>query len=381
MITMDTACAGATQVLVDLKALCHNYRLLQERAGGEAALMAMVKADGYGHGMIECARALAAVGCRHFAVAELAEGVALRRAGVQGLILVQFGCPDQEAAGQFLVHDLTPVVTDLATIQTLSQVATDAGRTLAVHLKVDSGMGRLGVLPEEAADYVQAIQDAPGLRLTGVMSHFPRADEADAEQTREQDARFTRLCDALGEPLADLAHIANSGGLLYWSKSCRSLARPGIALYGYYPDGAGGRAREQGETLQPVMSVQTRLLQVKEVATGVGISYGHAFVTSRPTRLGVLPIGYANGYLRGLVGKAEVLVRGRRVPVIGRICMNLCMVDLTDCGHDLAVGEPVVVLGQQGEGEITADEIASWLGTISYEVLCLLGNNNQRQFL
>ncbi len=367
------------QVTVDLDALRANYRFVQQRVGPGVQIMAMVKADAYGHGMVEAALAFAEVGCRHFAVAELFEGVCLRQAGVDGLILVQLGCDSSEIQHLF-DYDLTPVVFDTEALQVLSRAALAKCRELAIHLKIDSGMGRLGVLPHEVEAYAARIAELPGLRLTGLMSHFPLADDVCSNQTREQFHQYVSACSRITSDETVLRHIANSGGLLYFNETCGALVRPGLSLYGYYPDGEQGRQREQGEQLRPAMRLETRVIQVKTVAAGTGISYAHQFVTTRKTRLAVLPIGYANGFLRSLTGQAQVLICGQRVPIVGRICMNLCMADITDC-PDVAVGDTVVVMGSQGDQLILADEIADWMGTISYEVLCLFGNNNERRYV
>ncbi|MBC8209026.1 MAG: alanine racemase [Desulfobulbaceae bacterium] len=366
-------------VTVDLAALAANFRLLQKRAGKNVQLMAMVKADAYGHGMLEVAQALAVEGCCHFAVAELVEGVCLRQAGIKGQILVQLGCELSDI--QFLFdYDLTPVVVSQVMLRLLSRAAVDNGLVLDVHLKVDCGMGRLGVSPHEIDEYVNLFSDLPGVRLSGVMSHFPRADDPHSNQSREQFQEFRTVCQQVQKDHDAICHIANSGGLLYFTETCGDLARPGISLYGYYPGGVQAFEQVPEDRLTPAMRLETQVVQVKAVAAGTGISYGHTFVTSRPTRIAVLPIGYSNGYLRRLAGQAQVLISGQRVPIVGRICMNLCMVDITDC-PDVAIGDTVVVMGRQGDEFISADEIASWMESISYEVLCLFGNNNERRYL
>ncbi len=336
----------------------------------------MVKADAYGHGMIQAAVSFAKAGCDAFGVAEINEGVRLRRAGICGRIFVVLGF--QAAEHQlFFDFDLTPVVYDYQALALLSQAAVRNGRELAVHLKVDCGMGRLGILPAELPEFLAHLERLPGISLAGIMSHFPMADDISSGHTLEMFQRYRMSCVQAGQQPPALCHIANSGGALYFPETCCDMVRLGISLYGYYPDGASGQEREGAVKLIPAMSFTTKVIQMKSFPAGTGISYGHSFVTSQETKIGVLPVGYGNGFLRALSNKAQVLIKGQRVPVVGRVCMNLCMVDVSGIAG-IEVGEPAVLLGSQGNETITADEIAEWMGTISYEILCLFGNNNER---
>ena len=366
-----------TQITIDLDHLQWNYRRLAALAGEGTALLPMVKADAYGHGLVSCARALAACGAGVFGVAEADEGRRLRRAGIRGDIVVFLGTTQYDALIDF---DLSPVVFDGASLTAISERAVARGVTVGVHVKVDVGMGRLGVAVDETPALIGMIDRLPGVRLAGVLAHFPRADDAAfrAATLAENDLFLQTAAGARDH--GAVLHIANSAGLRY-PEARLDLARPGITLYGCAP--APEDPWWRGLDLRPVMSFKTRVLQVKEVPAGTGISYGHTFVTSRPSRLAVLPVGYANGYLRALSNRAEVLIGGRRMPVRGRVCMNATIVEVTAAGA-VAPGDEVVLLGRQ-EGEdgadtITADEIAAWMGTISYEVLCLLGNANERHY-
>ena len=364
------------RVSVDLAALRHNFAALQAWVGERVRVMAMVKANAYGHGLVAAAHAFAAAGARTFGVAELEEAVALREAGVEGEIVVLFGAPAGAAAE--LVHsNLTPVVFDREGLAELSRAAVAARKRVGVHLKVDVGMGRLGVLPAGVGGMVAAIRDVPGLFLAGLLSHFPQADQTQGD-TEAQYREFAEVRDAVAAmvPGMTLAHIANSAALLRFPAAHVTMVRPGISLYGYYPS---AESRRPEVRLLPAMGFHTQVLQVKEVPAGYGVSYGHRFVTGRSTRLAVLPVGYDDGYLRGLTGKAQVLIRGRRVPVVGTICMNACIADVTEIAG-VAPGEPVVLMGKSGEATIDADEIAGWLGTISYEVLCLFGSRNRHVY-
>ncbi len=359
---------------VDLPALAANYALLRKKAG-DAALLAMVKADGYGHGMVECASALEKLGCSLFGVAELREAVILRQAGIGAAIYAMIGFDHQDAE-LFCAYDITPVVYDGAALQALSAAAVRRGRQIGVHLKVDTGMRRLGVEGKELQKLAAAVESLPNIYLAGIASHFPSADDVGSSSTDACLARFEKMEEVVAARPGLIRHIANSGGTLYFPRSRCDMVRCGISLYGYYPEGRNGIA---GDGLQPVMSYSTRVLQVKEVPAGCGVSYGHTYTTTRPTTLAVLPVGYEDGYSRLLSNRGEVLVGGRRAKIRGRVCMNLCMVDVTDI-KGVAAGDEAVLLGCQGSERITADEIAARCETISYEVLCMIGNNNQRRY-
>jgi len=361
-------------VTVDLQALVANYALLRHKAG-DAVLLAMVKADGYGHGMVECATALEKCGCSVFGVAELREAVILRQAGITSAIYAMIGF-DHGDAELFCTCDITPVVYDPDALQALSAAAVRWGRQIGVHLKVDTGMRRLGVEGEGLQKLAAAVDTLPNLYLAGIASHFPSADDAGSSSTNDCLSRFEKMKEVVAGRPGLVHHIANSGGTLYFPRSHDDMVRCGISLYGYYPE---GRDEVADDGLQPVMSYTTRVLQVKEVPPGCGVSYGHTYTTTRPTTLAVLPVGYEDGYSRLLSNRGEVLIGGSRARIRGRVCMNLCMVDVTDI-EGVSAGDEAVLLGCQGSERITADEIAARCDTISYEVLCMLGNNNQRRY-
>lgn len=363
---------------IDLAALRDNFRNIVALVGPLVKVLAVVKANAYGHGLVEVAACLARAGAKVFGVADVAEGRRLREAGITGELVVLLGGRTGPLA-DLLEYELTPVVYDREYLRELAGAATAAGRLVSVHLKVDTGMGRLGILPDELPGYLELIGDLPSLRLAGIMSHFPMSDGGDIVPTTEQNRRFSEMLAKLGVAgEAPVVHIANSAAFLREPLSRHEMVRPGITLYGCYPGGDPGLRGLV--SLKPVMSFKSRIVQVKEVPADYGVSYGHLFRTGRPTRLAVLPVGYADGYLRRLTGLAQVLIGGCRVPVVGRICMNLCMADVTDVGG-VGPGDEVVLLGRQGTEEISADEMAAWQETISYEVLCLLGAGNQRVYL
>ncbi len=363
------------RVEIDLDALRHNFRLLAARSGPDVVVLAMVKSEAYGHGLESCARALAAAGARAFGVAEVEEGIRLRQAGIEGDIVVTLGLAPDDDPADVVRHRLQPVVFDEAGARRLAAAGVDRGRDIPVHLKIDIGMGRLGVMADDAALLVQTVGRMAGLRIAGLMAHYPLADE-DQEQTAWHLAVFRQLIDRLQDnlPSGCLFHIANSAAMLGSDAGNLAMVRPGIALYGCTPAGV------EDPGLRPVMTMKSSVVQVKEVPAGCGISYGHTFVTCRPSRIAVLPVGYDDGYLRRLSNRAQVLIRGRRIPLVGTICMNACMADVTEHA-DIEAGDEVVLLGQQDGQQISAEEIARWSGTISYEILCLLGSRNQRRYV
>ncbi len=376
---MENLCRSSNRISIDTGALQHNYRLLQSRLPEGGRLLAMVKGDAYGHGMVESARAFYEAGCRVFGVAELSEGVALRDAGVAGEIFIMVGFPP-EYGKFFFSHRLTPVISSLHAAQLLSEIAVAEQDEITLHLKIDCGMSRLGVEPQKLRELAEQVEQLPGIKIGGVVSHFPFADDENSPHTRQAFAVFSESCSFLAERVDTFCHIANSGAILNFPETLGRFARAGIALYGYSPAAKKEQTLIAGETLRPAMRYATRIFMVKTVAAGTGISYGHSYVTTRETRLAVLPVGYEDGYPRCLSSRGEVLIHGQRAPILGRICMNICMVDITDI-DGVAVGDEAVLLGTQGTETITADDIAAWAGTISYEILCMLGNNNERTFV
>lgn len=367
---------------INLAALRSNYLEIRRLLGARVQVMAIVKSDAYGHGLVEASRSLAAAGACVFGVAEVEEGVRLRQAGLNGEIVVLLGAlPDSFA--DVVHYGLTPVVFDRDSLKGLAAVAERRNSRVRVHLKVDVGMGRLGIMPGEVISFAEEINRLAGLHLAGVISHLPAADELDsAGTTMAQLRHFEEIIGRLArlQPNGGVCHVANSAGLLNFAASHLDMVRPGITLYGCHP-GGGFSTSPMPVNLMPVMSFKTRVLQVKDVPTDTGLSYGHTFVTKRPTRLAVLPVGYDDGYLRRLSNRAEVLIHGRRVPVCGRVCMNACLADVTDLPATVRPGDEVVLLGRQQEMSISAAEVAGWLETISYEVLCLFGARNRRVYV
>ncbi|MEF3274455.1 MAG: alanine racemase [Chloroflexus sp.] len=351
-----------TWIHLDLTAIADNVRLLRAHAG--VPLMVVLKGDGYGHGAAQVGRAALAAGAEMLAVATLSEGRALRAQGISAPILVLGYTPPWQAADAIRL-DLMVTLFDDDTAQALSAAACELGRTARVHIKVDTGMARLGLPVAEVGPFLSRLRDLPGLETAGLYTHFARADEADPAPTARQLTRFQTM---LGEiTRAGLrppyVHAANSAATLRFPAARFDMVRPGLACYGLAPSPDVPLL----PGMRPALSFYSEVAQVREHPPGTPISYGGEFVTSRPSRIATIPVGYADGLRRSPPWRV-VLIRGRRAPIVGRICMDYAMVDVTDI-PDVQRGDPVTIIGRQGDDAISVDEIAGWLGTISYEVL------------
>lgn len=357
-----------TVATVDLDRLRANFRAVREAVPASAGVLAAIKGDAYGHGAVACARALEEAGCDWFGVALIEEGKALRAAGVSRPILSMGGI-GPSGADEAIHARLTPVLSDLESAERLDRAAGRRREPAAVHLKVDTGMGRLGVPLHHWEGFLDRLAGLRWIRVDGVMSHLAESDGPDESSrvfTREQARRFLEAVSAARSRgfRPALLHLNNSGGVLSYPEYSFDLVRPGVILYGVGPLG-----RVPPIPVQPVMRVTTRVLIVRDLPAGVGVSYGRTWVTSRPSRIATLPVGYADGYPRALSNKGEVLIHGHRAPVRGRVCMDLVMVDVTDIPVPVDAGDEVVLLGAQGGQEISAWDLAEAAGTIPYEIL------------
>ncbi len=373
---MEVVNGPPTVAEIDLGALGANYRAIKA-AGRGAELMAVVKADAYGHGAIEVTRALRGEGCSHFGVARVCEARELRAAGVRDRIYLLGGFLAGEAE-EIVGLDVTPFVYDIALIAPVQRaVEAQARANFLIHLKIDSGATRLGILPGELDQAIAELSRAPSLTVEGVCTLLVNAGDPQSPVTDLQREVFNAAAARLRAAGIDLrvAHVANSAASILRPDAHYSLLRPGLAIYGLPPVPA---VRERVE-LRPVMTFKTRVVQVKRVPAGVGVSYGHTFVTPRPSAIGVLAVGYADGYRRGLQHGGEVMIRGRRAPVVGAVCMDLTMVDLTDV-PGAAVGDEVILWGGAGEAMISVNDIARLTQTISYEMLCTVGKRVPRVY-
>lgn len=374
---------GATAE-IDLSAVSHNLRLVR-KVTDNRAVIAVVKADAYGHGAIEISRRLLNDGVSYLAVAYSDEGIALRQAGIDSPVLVLF---DKYNFSDCFEYRLTPVIHDVQTARRLSEEAKARGRRLDVHIKIDTGMGRLGLNGERVLDDLNAIAGMDGLNVTGILSHFSEADIADRSYADEQLKKFTLVRNEClrSRKSGILFHIANTAAVLSFKSAHLDAVRPGLMLYGYSPFTEAGSERvavsdgQPSLDLRPAMKIKTRILSLRRLRKGTPVSYGRTFVTQRESLVAVLPVGYADGYSRALSNAADVLIRGKRAPVIGRVCMDLTMVDVTEI-WDVAEDDEAVLLGTQAGEEITAHEVALKAGTICYEILTALGNRSKRVYL
>jgi alanine racemase len=365
------------ELTVDLAALRHNYLQLRQRLSPGVQLLAVVKADAYGHGLIPAARILAAAGAEYLGVASLDEGLALRQEGLDLPILLLMGIIPQESQAA-VASDLEVVLYRKDVAQALEEAGRSLGKKARVHLKVDTGMGRLGITPREVLPFLESLKNSSYLEVLGLISHLAMADIADKTYTRKQLQEFLTLLTAAREQGWELplSHIANSAALVDFPEAHFGMARPGISLYGSPPS----PERSWGVDLKPVMSFTTQVLQLKRLPPGSSISYGGTYTTKDWCDLAVLPVGYCNGYPRLLSNRGQILLKGRRAPIRGRVCMNLIMVEVNHI-PDVTEGEPATLLGEDGGDRLTADDLAAWAETISYEIYCALGSANPRHFV
>ncbi|MCB9757398.1 MAG: alanine racemase [Candidatus Omnitrophica bacterium] len=366
-------------VEIDCAALRHNFKVLKKNA---VEILPVIKADAYGHGMIAVADVLDRLGAKIFGVSDVVEGMELRRYGFKNDILL-LESPLPAFVADIVTCGLTPSVCTLELARALNKEAGDRGQKVKVHIKVDTGMGRLGVWHLEAAEFIRLVSGFPNLIVEGVFTHFPLAD-SDSNYTRQQLKHLTNLTEALGDlkQCVRYIHAANSVGLLAIPHKLRgglggilNMARPGLMLYGLYP-------REELRKkikLKPVMSVKTHVLYVKILQKGRGVSYGHTYVAKKDRKVATLAIGYSDGYFRSLSNKAYVLIADQRCPVLGNVTMDQIMVDVTAV-KKVKAGDIAVVLGADKKNKISAEELGVFAGTINYEIVCNLGNRLEREY-
>lgn len=362
---------------IDLGAVRHNLSEVRRLVGPSVEIMAIVKADAYGHGAIPVAETVLKNGASCLGVALPEEGLALRQAGITAPILV-LGIFQPEQAEVFVAQKITATIATVEGAAALAQAAKEIGEIATVQLKVDTGMGRIGVSWQDALALAQAVSNLPGLVVEGIYSHLATAYDRDKGFARKQIQRFNGVLTQLKAAglLPEKIHLANSAAVIDLPEAYYNLVRPGIILYGLKPDPE--MCIEDKIDLKPVLSLKTKVSYVKRVASETGIGYGQCFHTNKETTIVTLPIGYADGWSRLLAGKAGVLINGKRYPVVGNICMDQCMVDVGDDWVER--GTEVTLIGKNGSMEINADEVGEQLGTINYEVVCRLGERIPRMY-
>ena len=355
---------------INLSALLYNLRQVRKCIGPDCQVLAVVKANAYGHGAVPVARALASAGVSMLGVAWVQEGMELRKAGLRLPILIMGGATEDEWTA-VLSYRLTPVVYRPAQIQVLERLAKKKSRKVKIHIKIDTGMGRLGAFSKkELMDLAAGLCHAPHLVVEGIMTHMAEDGLEQRSYTHQQLGHFQEVLEffAKEEIKIPIRHVANSALTIDLRSAHFNRVRPGIMLYGYLPS----KSLANPVNLRPVLTFKTNILNLKRVPAGTSISYGRTFTTRRDSLIATLPVGYADGISRSLSNQGEVLVHSRRVPVVGRVCMDMIMVDLTEC-EGVKVGDEVILIGRQGQETITADDIAGKTGTIAYEILCRIG--------
>ena len=362
---------------IDLDAIAYNMEQMKKRIGDHARLIAVVKADGYGHGAVPVAKMFEA--CSYvwgYAVACLEEATELREHGIRKPILV-LGCVFPDQFEEMIRYDVRPAVYMESMAERISQEAVRQGKDAFIHIKIDTGMGRIGFpVTEESADAVERISRLPGIRIEGMFTHFAKADERDKTYTFLQHDRFMRMKELVEKRQVPVRYFDcdNSAGIIDFPDMKHDLARAGIAMYGMYPS---DEVDQKAVDLRPALSLVSHVSFVKEVEAGTPISYGGTFVSDRPMRVATIPVGYGDGYPRSLSNKGYVLIHGKRVRILGRVCMDQFMADVTDI-PETAFMDRAVLVGRDGDEEITVDELADLSGRFNYEFVCCLGKRIPR---
>ena len=362
---MNATLTRPAWVEVDLKTIVENLKAVREKVGSRK-VMGTVKANAYGHGLVDVAKLLEAEGIDMLGVSILDEAMHLRQANIRSPILIM-GTILSEEAERAVELDVRPTLNSFKVAESIDDAGRRQDRVIAAHVKIDTGMGRFGELPDNAVDYLGRLRTLEHLQIEGIYTHFPIADEQNDPFTRGQIEIFARIVNTLEEKgfHIPIRHAANSSAILNYPESYFTMVRPGDTLYGLYPSDKV----DKGLSLKPALSWKSRVLTVKQIPKGWSVSYGRTYIAPEEKRIAIIPVGYADGYNRHLSNSGQVLLHGRRVPIIGLVCMDQFMIDVSDIG-DVAVGDEVVLIGKQGDEEITADELAKELGTINYEIIC-----------
>lgn len=363
-----------TTATLDLDRLAANLRLLTRQAGG-TAVWPVIKGDAYGHGALAVGRHLERLGCRTLCVADVHEAAALLDAGLRATFVTLSPTLPRHAEA-LVAYGCEPVVCTREMVDALDRAARRRERRVRVHLAVETGMGRVGIPPADVPGFLEHCAGLPGVRVVGLMSHFARANEVDKASARQQLERFRTLIATLDGAPGLICHMANSAAVLDLPEARFDAVRPGIALYGLCP--SWEIADPAVHELRPALEWSARIVLLKEVPAGTGLSYGHDFITERPSLIATVPVGYADGLRRALSGRMEMIVRGVRCPQVGRITMDLSLLDVTALRGRVAVGDEVVILGERDGVTQTADDLAATLGTINYEIVSAISHRVHR---
>ncbi|KNY27393.1 alanine racemase [Pseudobacteroides cellulosolvens] len=365
---------------VDLDAIAHNLREIRRITNKKSEIMGVVKADAYGHGVMEVVRTILENGATCLAVSMLDEAIQLRKNNIDVPILI-LSYTDPIRVADIIKYNVTQAVFSHDLARALSEEAVRQKKNVKIHIKIDTGMTRVGFMPGySAVKNVLEISKLPRIIIEGLFTHFASADELDKSYTNMQFERFMGICSELNRigVYIPVKHVANSAAIIEFPNMHLNLVRPGIIQYGMYPS---NEVDAKKINLKSAMTLKANVILVKEVENNTCISYGRTFKTSRVSKIATIPIGYADGYTRLMSNKGKVLINGEFAPVVGRICMDQCLVDVTDLKSEVKVGDEVVLFGKQGNNEITVEEIASIMGTINYEVVCIIGKRIPRVYL
>lgn len=365
---------------VDLNAVKNNLLAVRSKMNKDTKLMAIIKADAYGHGAVPIARAIGDSGkIDAYGVAIIEEAMELRNAGITKPILI-LGFTPKEQYELAVAYDVAQTVFQFEMAEALSKEAVRQGKTAKIHIKLDTGMSRIGFTDTlESIEEIKRISALPGIEMEGLFSHFARADETDKASTIKQLNRYIKFIDLLEKEqiYIPIKHIANSAGIIEFPEAYFNMVRCGIATYGIYPS---DEVNHEDIKLTPAMELKTHVVYVKDVEAGVGISYGATYVTERKTRIATIPVGYADGYSRNLSNTGKVIIHGQYAPIVGRICMDQFMVDVSHI-NDVKQGDLVTLLGRDGTAYISAEELAEWSHSFAYELLCTVGKRIPRVYI
>ena len=363
---------------IDLDKAAYNMKNIKKLVG-DKEVIAVVKADCYGHGADDLAPVFLENGASRLAVAILTEGIELRKKNITAPIMI-LGYTPLELSEELINNDIEQTVYDLEYAKKLSDIAEKLGKKAKIHIALDTGMGRIGFIPnEESIKAVEKIASLKGIEIIGIFTHFSTADEYDKTYTNEQFKKIKSFINELEKRGVNipLKHASNSGAIMEMPETYLDAVRAGIILYGYYPSNEVDKNKLD---IKPILTLKTTVSYVKEVEEGTSISYGRTFITKKKSKIATIPIGYADGYSRLLSGKAKVIINGKFAPVVGRICMDQCMIDVTDIG-EVKVGDEVILLGEEGNLKFNADDFAEIMGTINYEITCMLKQRIPRVYV
>ncbi len=364
---------------INLDNLAHNIKEVRKYVDKNALVMAVIKANGYGHGAVEISRTFLDNGADRLAIAILSEGIELRKGNITESILI-LGYTPPTLYKKVIEYNLIQTIYNYEDAEILSNTAVELNKRVTIHIKIDSGMGRLGFLPKEKSiEDIVKISKLPNIYIEGIFTHFAKADEIDKSYTKKQFEAFTHIIDELEKKglTIPIKHASNSAGIMEFPDYNLNMVRAGIMLYGFYPS---DEVKKENIELKPAMTLKAKVSHIKIIPKGTGVSYGQIFIADKETKIATLPIGYADGFSRLFNGKAEVFINGKMAKVVGKICMDQCMIDITDI-DDVIVGDEVVLFGYGEEGYPHIDEVARKIGTINYEIVCMVSRRVPRVYI